>query len=259
MLRYGTTYAASSAELEKEEIYKRSLVGTNITSNTTGVDRQLLDSWNVHLAKLGSSLYKHRLGLFEQLITIASDSYHSISGGEKLSGFYKAAWLQDEGCLRKVGEDTHGVRDVLYQQDGPDGSSDSDVLYQVLSQHAEAECAAKRSLTGPHRDDVNFTIDGHDARRFASQGQQRSIALALKIAEMEVLRRISGKNPLLLLDDVMSELDTERRAYFIDLIGEASQVVLTTTHLGYFNDDFLRRATVVELTGEGNYKGEGCP
>ncbi|MDR2035628.1 MAG: DNA replication and repair protein RecF, partial [Coriobacteriales bacterium] len=130
--------------------------------------------------------------------------------------------------------------------EGLAGTREQD-LYAVLTQKRDEEIAARRSLYGPHKDDVCFTIEGNDARRFGSQGQQRSLALALKIAEIEILRRVSGKNPLLLLDDVMSELDTARRNYFVELIGQSTQTVLTTTNLGYFNEDFLKRATIVEL------------
>lgn len=132
-------------------------------------------------------------------------------------------------------------------------------LYEALFQKRNEEISAKRSLIGPHRDDVSFTIDRHDTRRFASQGQQRSIALALKMAEIEILRRVSGKDPLLLLDDVMSELDTSRRRYFIDLIGSAGQTVITTTNLSYFEEEFLSRATVVELKGKLDASSEDNP
>ncbi len=217
--RLSKTFAQIKSEYNKALRHKNSLL------KQEEVERGLLDSWNINLAKLGMSLSKHRIGLFEQLLEVAASSYLKISGGEELTGSYIISWNTiDE---RK-----------------------EDDLYTVLEHIREKEVAAARSLAGPHRDDIQFTINTNDARRFASQGQQRSIALALKIAEIEILRRVSGKNPLLLLDDVMSELDTERRRYFLELIEEAGQTVITTTNLGYFDEGFLENATVVELKGK---------
>lgn len=92
---------------------------------------------------------------------------------------------------------------------------------------------------------------GRSARSFASQGQQRTLVLAWKVAEVAVARDVLGTAPLLLLDDVMSELDGERRGAFLRLIGDDIQTVITTTNLGYFTDDLLDRAKVVSM-------GETC-
>jgi DNA replication and repair protein RecF len=100
---------------------------------------------------------------------------------------------------------------------------------------------------GPHRDEVIFEIDGRDARSFASQGQQRTIALAWKLAEVGVITEIAGQPPVLLLDDVMSELDESRRHALTRFVGEAAQTFVTTTNLGYFDDELVRRAKVVNL------------
>jgi len=85
------------------------------------------------------------------------------------------------------------------------------------------------TLVGPHRDDLRLTLDGKEARGFASQGQQRSIALALKVAELRTVRAALGEPPLLLLDDVLSELDSHRRGEVLGLVAEAEQVFLTCT------------------------------
>ncbi len=81
-----------------------------------------------------------------------------------------------------------------------------------LVERRDEEKARRTTLVGPHRDDVRFEIDGRDARAFASQGQQRTAALAWKLAELEVIEEIAGTTPILLLDDVMSELDESRTA-----------------------------------------------
>ena len=101
------------------------------------------------------------------------------------------------------------------------------------------------TLVGPHRDEVVFSVNGRDARAFASQGQMRTIALAWKLAEVAVITEIAGQAPVLLLDDVMSELDETRRHALASFVGEAAQTFVTTTNLGYFEKDLVSRAKVV--------------
>lgn len=216
----GSHLSRSFAQIKNE--YTKTLRHKNSLLKQREIDKTLLDSWNCNIAKLGSSLYTHRLGLFEQLLESAAPLYSKISGGETLTGNYQASWCGD--------------------------------LSTALQEKMEEEIGAKRALIGPHKDDVSFCINAHDARRSASQGQQRSITLSLKMAEIELLRRVSGREPLLLLDDVMSELDALRRAHFMDIVNKASQTVITTTNLGYFDEEFLAHATVVELSKEGQAK-----
>ena len=100
---------------------------------------------------------------------------------------------------------------------------------------------------GPQRDDLAFRVEGRDARSFASQGQQRTIVLAWKMAEVKVATEIRGTTPLLLLDDVMSELDEERRRSLTRFMQKDMQTVITTTNLGYFSQDILDVTQVIQL------------
>ncbi len=104
--------------------------------------------------------------------------------------------------------------------------------------------SARHPFDAPHRDEVLFRIDGRSARDYGSQGQQRSIVLAWKIAEVQVTRDILGYPPLLLLDDVMSELDASRRDAIMGFVADEVQTVITTTNLGYFSQEMLDRASV---------------
>ena len=108
-----------------------------------------------------------------------------------------------------------------------------------------AELRRQQTLVGPQRDDLAFTINGRDARAFGSQGQQRSIVLAWKMAEVELSRELSGETPLLLLDDVMSELDEGRRGAMTRFVQGSIQTVVTTTNLGYFPQELLDAAKTV--------------
>ena len=124
-------------------------------------------------------------------------------------------------------------------------------MLAALDERADEEIRRGVTLVGPHRDEIEFSVAGRSARSFASQGQQRTLVLAWKVAEVAVARDILGTAPLLLLDDVMSELDGDRRAAFLQLIGDDIQTVITTTNLGYFTDELLDRAKVVSM-------GEAC-
>jgi DNA replication and repair protein RecF len=108
------------------------------------------------------------------------------------------------------------------------------------------------TLVGPHRDDIVLEVGSRDARSFASQGQQRTIALAWKLAEVAVVEEVLRREPILLLDDVMSELDADRRAALGEVVASEIQTVVTTTNTGYFTADMLERALVVQIgAGEG--------
>jgi DNA replication and repair protein RecF len=123
-----------------------------------------------------------------------------------------------------------------------------ELMDRALELRDREERGRSVTLVGPHRDEISFAIDGRDARSFASQGQQRTIALAWKLAEVGVITEIGGQPPVLLLDDVMSELDEARRHALAKFVGEAAQTFVTTTNIGYFEKELVDRALVVELT-----------
>ena len=234
----GSRLSKSFSQIRNE--YYKSLRQKNSLLKQEEVNLELLDSWNINLAKLGTSLTKHRFGLFEQLLEITTKIYKGISGGEVLTGAYIAYGENSDDAQEEKGEIKEALKNTQVKELKKE-------LYEIITKKREAEIKARRSLVGSQKDDIHFYINNQDTRRYASQGQQRSVALALKMAEIEILKRVKAKEPLLLLDDVMSELDETRRNFFVELIGEESQVVLTTTNLSYFNKEFLSRATVVEL------------
>ena len=120
-------------------------------------------------------------------------------------------------------------------------------LAEAIERRRAEERARRRALVGPHADKVEFFVDGRDASVYASQGQQRSIVLALKLAEVAVIEDVLGSRPVLLLDDVMSELDEHRRRMFLEHVKQDTQTFITTTNLSYFDDELLGRARVVTL------------
>ena len=221
--------------------YERTVEQRNSLLKEPFCTRDLLDAWNDSIASTGAALTVHRLALLSRIREHLIDVYTGLSGGEAADVSYVPSW---------------GASDAITLPAAADASSRADRIEAVrariaaaLDERAGEELRRGITLVGPHRDEVAFTIDGRDARTFASQGQQRSLVLAWKIAEVEVTREILGRPPLLLLDDVMSELDETRRQAFLGLVGGGVQTVITTTNLGYFDDSALERAKVVKVDG----------
>ncbi len=153
-----------------------------------------------------------------------SVAYSSLVPGEVLEVVYESSWT-GRG----------------FQED------DETAFGEALKSAQNDERARGVTLVGPHRDEIRFLLNGRDARVYASQGQQRTIALAWKLAEVSVITEIGGQEPILLLDDVMSELDEARRHSLAAFVGEAAQTFVTTTNLGYFDPAMVERAHVVSL------------
>lgn len=206
--------------------YTRTIEQRNRLLREEVPDLGLLDAWDESAALGGAALLHARLRLFSRLSQKLTTIYGHISGGEELNCRYVCS-LGDEVC------------EMTREQ-----------LVGLLAQRIEAargdDLRRQQTTVGPHRDDVEFSIDGRPARSFGSQGQQRSVALALKMAEVELATEVTGQAPLLLLDDVMSELDESRRAAVTELAETGVQTVITTTNLGYFSPSLLEAAEVVE-------------
>jgi DNA replication and repair protein RecF len=196
----------------------------------------LLDSWDESLIKLGALLFVHRIKLYKRLMNKAVEFYCQFSEHEKLTSRYIPSFhrLGDEYQDDELVEmEKHKVEELLHRT-------------QELVCHEERMRA--KSLFGPHRDEISFFIEGYNARQYGSQGQQRSIALALKLAQLTLIQDISGNQPLLLLDDVMSELDESRRVAFIKVIDGQIPTIITATDLNCFNDNLLKQAQIITLS-----------
>jgi DNA replication and repair protein RecF len=189
---------------------------------------QDLHPWDAQLITLGARLHVHRQRLIDRVAEAMVPIYEHLSAGEDLSVSLSTKIDSDPG-------------------DRPDQHEVESALREALERRRADEWSRKASLVGPHRDDILFTLRGHDARAYASQGQQRTIALAWKWAEVAVVTEVAHKTPLLLLDDVMSELDVTRRGALTDLVQRDIQTFVTTTTTDYFDTSLLRSARVLSL------------
>ena len=160
----------------------------------------LLDAYNEQLAQYGGQIMAHRQKFVEALAPAAAQNYAEISHGAEVFA------LRYQCCAE---------------------APTADALAEKLAAVRSAELRAGFCLTGPHREDLDLQLDGQPARVFGSQGQQRSCVLAMKLAEATVVGDFFGEHPVLLLDDVLSELDDDRQTYLLTRMGEHQTIVTT--------------------------------
>lgn len=120
-------------------------------------------------------------------------------------------------------------------------------LWQELEHKREEEARRGYTLVGPHRDDIVFLINGLDLKTYGSQGQQRTAVLAYILAELELVAKETGEYPVVLLDDVMSELDQTRRSFLLSILNKKAQTIVTTTNLSSFDELTKEEATIFRI------------
>ncbi len=194
----------------------------------------LLESINEMVVTCGAQLAAYRSALLEKLSRSMSEYYHEITKQrENLQACYIPSWQK------------HDPSQIATYSFGRDEARE--LLARALEQNLNEERMRRRSIIGPHADKIEFFIDGKNSSTYASQGQQRSIVLSFKIAEVALVQSILNQKPVLLLDDVMSELDSSRRHALISFISGDIQTFITTTTLDYFNEAILSSANIISL------------
>jgi DNA replication and repair protein RecF len=185
-----------------------------------------LHLWNTQLAAAGTRVIRRRARVIRRLAPLALAWHQAISGRQ---------------------EDLA----VVYAPHVPLEVDDPTVIQQAfldrLAERAIAEKFQGSTLVGPHRDDVEFTINHTSAKQYGSQGQQRTLVLALKLAELRLIEEVIGEPPLLLLDDVLAELDLHRQNQLLEAIQDRFQTLITTTHLGAFDAQWLHSSQIFSV------------
>ena len=165
-----------------------------------------LDVWDMQLIHYGNRIIERRKEFIEQVNEIVSNIHYKLTGGREE--------------LKLIYEPSNG----------------NFSFEQAIERNKEKDMRLKSTSVGPHRDDICFMVKNLDIRRFGSQGQQRTAALSLKLSEIELVKRIIKDKPVLLLDDVLSELDKHRQNYLLDSIGDI-QTLITCTGV----EDFVKK------------------
>jgi DNA replication and repair protein RecF len=203
------------------------------------VDAQLA-FWDEKLAQHGAVIVVRRQAFLQELAPLAAERHRELSGQrEALSLHYLPSF--NPGGLSDA--EFERARDGLWVPPpcALDPAGVSAAYLRKLASRRSREVAAGVTLYGPQRDDLRFEANGRDLRTYGSRGQQRSAALALKLAEVQVMAA-AGSAPLLLLDDVMSELDAARRSTLLAVLDDVPQAILTTTDWEDFSPTFRARA-----------------
>lgn len=206
-----------------------------------GAPDAYIESIDDVLVLVAAQLVSYRLHIIGKMQPAFGDYYRDISGGaETLSVRYLPSWL-------------HGVDQgtVLSDSFEFDKHECARALQRSLASRRGEERARGKTVVGPHADKLAFMLDGRDALHFSSQGQQRSIVLAFKLAEAAVIDRTLDQRPVLLLDDVLSELDEARRRYFMGFISNDLQTFITTTNAECLSREVREQARIVDLEQEG--------
>jgi DNA replication and repair protein RecF len=197
--------------------------------------------WDDQLVSHGTYLVLRRQSIMTSLDERVQSIHPELTGGrERLRLLYRPnldiGRKVDYQLPLALGADFSAT----YHQPNLDAGDVAAHFYARLREGEARELAQGVTLAGPHRDEMRFLVDGVDMNIYGSRGQQRSTALALKLAEMELMHGQTGEQPILLLDDVLSELDAKRRRYLISRVDAHEQTLVTTTDLEEYGGQFTR-------------------
>lgn len=195
--------------------------------------RDALLEWDEQLIENGSRIVAKRAETVRRLSGWSREMQAIISGGkEELTLAYRPFFAAEEEPPTPEWEDPLAV---------------AERFRQALQEVRRDELARGTTLAGPQRDDIAFLVGTIDLRYFGSQGQQRTAVLSTKLAELEFIRDEAGEYPILLLDDVMSELDDTRRQRFLETVSGRINTFITTTNIRSFTDDILKEAAIYRI------------
>lgn len=176
-----------------------------------------------HFIDKAFTIYKMRQKFIDRINEYVEDIYLNIMNLKNFKIEYQISELSFSGDI---------TREEIY------------AYYQKVK---DKEQFYQKTLFGPHKDDIVFFLDEKDMKSYASQGQQRVAVLAFKLALLELFKKYKQENPILLLDDVFSELDNEKKANLLSYIGDNIQTIITTTELDYLNEDIKKHAKLIKI------------
>lgn len=185
--------------------YKKALLQRNAYLKEIHIDESVLDIWDIKLSEYGSKLISARDDFVKKLDKISSSIHNGITAGK---------------------EKMH----ISYEPSIPVCKDIQKMFYEEIKKNRKKDLKNRTTVKGPHKDDIKLQVNDMDIRHFGSQGQQRTAALSLKLSEIRLIKEETGENPVLLLDDVLSELDSQRQQYLISSL-ENTQIFITTTEI----------------------------
>jgi DNA replication and repair protein RecF len=213
--------------------------------NEEGGDPNQLDFWDERLAGRGAQLIHQRIQAVQELDRLAGRIHHELTrGSEVLRISYRPAHdpMPDPANQRILIEEPTDRSRVKVEKIEAG-------FHEALGALRGEEIARGATTIGPHRDELRFLGNGIDLGTYGSRGQVRTVMLTLKLAEVDWMKEKSGHWPVLLLDEVLAELDDERRADLLERVSKSEQSLLTTTDLNLFTKDFVENARIWKIKG----------
>lgn len=212
-------YDERLSKYDKIRIQKNNFLKEGVINDT------LLDVYNEQLTITGSNIIYLRKKFLKEIEKIAKEKHLIISETEDLRLEYLCSFLDDEEEIDDIAK----------------------AFENSLEERKNEEIRRGQSCVGPHRDDIAFFINNNEATKYASQGQQRTIVLALKLSELDIITEKTGDEPILLLDDVLAELDDLRQNYLLKSINNKTQTVITSVDTILFEDEFLKDVKIYKI------------
>ncbi len=208
--------------LKQRSHYWRSNISNQYSSST------LIDSYDSQIALVGTRIFRRRKRALNKLQPFIEHWHNHLSKSKENIGIKFISTLQtlDEN------DDENKIIGLFTEK--------------LIAQRNIEELTGKCSV-GPHRDDVEFYINNSSVRKFGSSGQQRTLTLALKMAELDLLRNTVDIHPILILDDVLAELDIVRQNLLLNAVGAESQCLISATHLDKFHKSFVGDSQIIYL------------
>ena len=205
--------------------YRRILLQRNTYLKENDIKSELLDLWDTQLSQWGAKIIHKRRDFIEKISEISNKIHNNITSREE--------------NLRILYNSNIRIEDDLEDQEY--------TFYTKIKESFDSDLINRSTTRGPHRDDIEFLVNNINMRSFGSQGQQRTCALSLKLAELNLIKEETGEDAILLLDDVMSELDIRRQEYLIKTL-DNNQLFITTTDIDKNILGRLERATIYSIS-----------
>jgi DNA replication and repair protein RecF len=236
-----------SAYLEALENYEKILPQRNALLKRISEKRASkseLAYWDEQLAQSGAIIIAGRQQFLRELELRAQRTHYALTGRrETLTLHYQPSFIPN---ANNNGQRSFALTGLDLHRELPPEAIQPQLLQQYSDELRES-IDRGMTLSGPHRDELRMHINGRDCGLYGSRGQARTTVLALKFAELDWMRDRTGDMPLLLLDEVVAELDSQRRAFLLGRLDDAAQTLVTTTELDIFADEFLQRAKLYRV------------
>jgi DNA replication and repair protein RecF len=203
----------------------------------------LLDAFDLQMAVVGTRLHRRRGRALRRLAPLAQQWQRQLGGGQEALELRYRSGTSLGGAPAEASAETAA-------DDADEATWRGALADQLLAQRSQ-EMRLGQCTVGPHRDDVQLMLAGQLARRYASAGQQRTLVVALKLAELELVGQVLGEPPLLLLDDVLAELDPQRQQRLLEAVGQGHQCLVSATHVDLFSAGWRAASQVIRIeTGQ---------